>query len=88
MKMNTRVRVLKELVSDGMYAVDDGAVAEAVLLRSQTRHMLPEVAFRGSPRPEPEVRSFRPHRGVKSFRLTRSERRPMHRANAAVALAA
>jgi hypothetical protein len=88
MKMNPRVMLLKELVNDGMYAVDDGAVAEAVLLRSQTRHMLPEVAFRSSPRPAPEVRSFRPHRGVKSFRLTRSERRPAHRGRAVVALAA
>ena len=89
MKMNPRVRLLKELVSDGMYVVDDGAVADAVLLRSLTRQMLPDVAFRGTPRPEPEVRSFRPHRGVKSFRLTRSERRPAHRGgNVPVALTA
>ena len=79
MKMNPRVRVLKELVDDGLYAVDDVAVADAVLLRSMTRLMLPDVTFRGTPRPEFVVRSFRPHRGVKSFRLTRSERRPVHR---------
>lgn len=88
MKMNSRVKLLKELVSDGMYVVDDAAVADAVLLRAQTRHMLPDVAFRGTPRPEPEVRSFRPHRGVKSFRLTRSERRPVHRASRVVAVPA
>ena len=88
MKMNPRVRLLKELVGDGLYVVDAGAVADAVLLRSIVRHTLPDVAFRGSPRPAPEVRSFRPHRGVRSFRLTRSERRPGYRGRAAVALSA
>ncbi len=87
MRMNPRVRLLKELVGDGLYVVDDAAVADAVLLRSQTRHMLPEVTFRGTLRPEPEVRSFRPHRGVRSFRLIRAERRPVHRGNRAVAVA-
>jgi len=88
MKMNPRVRLLKELVGDGLYVVDDAAVAGAVLLRAQTRHMLPDVAFRGTPRPEPEVRSFRPHRGAKSFRLTRAARRPAHRSGRAVPVAA
>ena len=88
MKMNPRVRLLKELVNDGLYVVDDAAVADAVLLRAITRHTLPDVAFRGSPRPAPEVRSFRPHRGAKSFRLTRSERRPGYRARSAVAVPA
>lgn len=86
--MNPRVRLLKELVGDGMYVIDDVAVADAVLLRSMTRHMLPDVAFRGTPRPEPEVRSFRPHRGARSFRLTRSQRRPAHHGHGAVALTA
>ena len=45
MKMNPRVRLLKALVSDGLYVIDDAAVADAVLLRSQTRHMLPDVTF-------------------------------------------
>lgn len=88
MKMNQRVRLLKELVGDGLYVIDDAAVADAVLLRSRTRHMLPDVTFRGTPRPEPEVRSFRPHRGAKSFRLTRAERRPVHRGSRAVAVTA
>lgn len=84
MKMNPRVKLLKELVNSELYVIDDLAVADAVLLRSMTRHLLPDVAFRGTPRPEPEVRSFRPHRGVKSFRLTRprAERRPVHRGRA------
>ena len=88
--MNPRVKLLKELVNSELYVIDDLAVADAVLLRSMTRHMLPDVAFRGTPRPEPEVRSFRPHRGAKSFRLTRTrgERRPTHRATRALTLTA
>ena len=86
--MNPRVKLLKEMVSDDLYVIDDAAVADAVLLRSMMRHMLPDVTFRGTPRPEPEVRSFRPHRGAKSFRLTRSQRRPVHRVNRAVGLIA
>lgn len=88
MRMNPRVKLLKELVDDELYVIDDVAVADAVLLRSMTRHMLPDVAFRSTPRPAPEVRSFRPHRGARSFRLTRSDRRPAHRAGATVALTA
>ena len=86
--MNPRVKLLKELVNGDLYVIDDLAVADAVLLRSMTRHMLPDVAFRGTPRPEPEVRSFRPHRGAKSFRLTRAQRRAMHRGTRAVAVTA
>jgi len=88
MKMNQRVKLLKELVDSELYVIDDVAVADAVLLRSMTRHMLPDAAFRGTPRPEPEVRSFRPHRGAKSFRLTRRERRPLHRRGRAMAVTA
>ena len=87
--MNQRVKLLKELVDDELYVIDHVAVADAVLLRSRTRHTLPEVAFRVTARPqEPKVRSFRPHRGARSFRLTRAERRPAHRAGGAVALTA
>lgn len=73
-EVNTRVELLKELVGDGLYVVDYVAVADAVLLRAMTRRMLPEVTFRGTVRPEPAVRPFRPYRGVRSFRLTGSER--------------
>ena len=86
--MNPRVKLLKELVHDGLYVIDEAAVADAVLLRAMTRHMLPEVTFRGTPRPVPRVRSFRPHRGAKSFKLTRAERRPVHRSAAAVTASA
>ena len=45
MKMNPRVKVLKELVNSELYVIDDAAVADAVLLRSMARHTLPDVAF-------------------------------------------
>jgi len=82
--MNPRVKLLKELVNDELYVIDEAAVADAVILRSMTRQMLPDVTFRGTSRPAPQVRSFRPHRGVKSFKLTRAQRRPVHRGGAAV----
>ena len=88
MKMNPRVKLLKELVNDELYVIDEVAVANAVLLRSMTRHMLPEVTFRGTPRPTPGVRSFRPHRGAKSFKLTRAQRRPAHRGGTAATVVA
>lgn len=86
--MNPRVKLLKELVHDELYVIDEAAVADAVLLRAMTRHMLPDVMFRATPRPVAQVRSFRPHRGAKSFKLTRTQRRPAHRSAAAVTAAA
>lgn len=86
--MNQRVKLLKELVGEDLYVVDEAAVADAVLLRSMTRHTLPGVTFRGSTRPEPDVRSFRPYRGARSFRLTRAARRRMPRRDRAAAVTA
>jgi len=60
MKMNPRVKLLKEMVSDDLYVIDDAAVADAVLLRSMMRHMLPDVTFRSTPRPEPGCAPFAP----------------------------
>lgn len=85
--MNPRVKLLKELVNDELYVIDHTAVADAVLLRYITRHTLPDVTFRGCPRPAPDVRSFRPHRGSRSFRLSRAERRTVHRAGGAAVAA-
>jgi hypothetical protein len=78
MKMNPRAMVLKQLVDDGHYVIEEAAVAEAMMLRATARRMLPDVTFRSAPRSAPQVRSFRPHRGVRSFRLSRVERRPLH----------
>jgi hypothetical protein len=76
--MNARMALIKQLVDDGGYPLDEHAIAEAILVRSMARRMMPEVAFRLAP-PKPQVRSFRPHRGARSFRLHRPERRPADR---------
>ncbi|MEA2155598.1 MAG: hypothetical protein QOE11_1738 [Solirubrobacteraceae bacterium] len=78
--MNSRTKVLKELVREEHYVIDPIAVAEAILVRSAARRLLPDVSFRSTEHTR-EVRSFRPHRGARSFRLTRAERRPPHRAS-------
>jgi hypothetical protein len=77
-RMTSRTKVLKQLVRDAQYVVDPHAVAEAIVVRSVANRVLPEVTFRSTPAGL-SVRSFRPHRGARSFRLTRSDRRPTHR---------
>ncbi len=86
--MNPRVKLLSELVDDELYVIDEDLVAGAVLLRSRIRETLPQLTFRDTPRPDPAVRSFRPHRGAKSFKLTRAQRRPAHRTGAALSATA
>lgn len=75
--MNPRAKVLKQLVNESHYVVDPVAVAEAIIVRSLAHRVLPDVTFRGTPRPV-QVRSFRPHRCARSFRLMRSDRHPLH----------
>ena len=80
--MNPRVLLLRELVAGGLYVVDEVAVADAVVLRVIARWAVPGWPFARAPRqPESHVRSFRPHRGVPSFRLTRSQRRSLGERN-------
>jgi len=84
MKMNPRVKILKQLVGDGHYVVDAPAVADVMVLRAMVQRALPDVTFRCAPRVARDVRSFRPHRGARSFRLSRAQRRRLHaRARAA-----
>lgn len=78
--MTTRTKVLKELVRESHYVIDPAAVAEAIIVRSMAQRVLPDVCFRSTPN-LPQVRSFRPHRGARSFRLSRAERRPPHRSS-------
>lgn len=49
MKINSRAQVLKQLVNDGHYVIEEAAVAEAMMLRATARRMLPDVTFRSSP---------------------------------------
>ncbi len=77
--MNPRTKVIRQLVRESHYVVDERAVAEAIIVRSAVQRVVPGVTFRRETRATPQVRSFRPHRGGRSFRLTRRERRPLHR---------
>lgn len=77
--MNARTKVLKQLVRDSHYVIDPNEVAHAIIVRTLAQRVLPDVSFRSSP--PPQVRSFRPHRGTRSFRLTRADRRPTHRSS-------
>ena len=86
--MSPRVQVLKQLVTDGHYVIDEAAVAEAVVLRANARRMLPDVTFRSAPSGAPPVKSFRPNLRARSFRLTRGERRPEQASSGSLELAA
>lgn len=76
--MNPRVQVLRELVADGHYVIDEPAIANAMIVRSMALRVLPDVTFRCASTVVPQVRSFRPHPGAQSFRLSRATRRPPH----------
>ena len=77
--MNSRVTTLKQLVADSTYPIDEAQIAEAILVRTLAQRLVPDLAFRCAPQEQPEVRSFRAHRGARSFRLARSERRSVQR---------
>jgi len=62
-----RAQLLRQLVLDSRYVVDERLVAAAVLARGEARRAMPEVSFRNDVR-EPQVRSFRPSRKARSFR--------------------
>ncbi len=72
--MEPRLASIKRLVSDSTYPIDEAVIAEAIVVRLTARWMIPDLSFRHHP-PPPEVRSFRPHRGARSFRLERAQRR-------------
>jgi hypothetical protein len=76
--MTDRAALLKQLVDDGSYPLDEAAIAEAIVVRALARRVVPDIAFRHPPPTQP-VRSFRHHRGARSFRLARPERRPASR---------
>lgn len=64
-----RVRVLKQLVRESMYVIDERAIADAILARAAVRATLPVSTFRPEGR-ERSVRSFRRDRDARSFRLS------------------
>jgi hypothetical protein len=62
-----RAQLLRQLVLDSHYVIDEHLVAAAILTRADTRRLVGEAVFRndGGGR---RVRSFRPSTQVRSFR--------------------
>ena len=69
--MSPRPHLLAQLVRDSHYVVDERAVAEAIVMRTLARRLVPDFAFRSCVKPL-QIRSFRCHTSARSFRLARS----------------
>jgi hypothetical protein len=78
--MRSRHRLLRQLLVDGMYVVDELAVANAIVARAVVRLTVPESPFYNALRGSQAARSFRHDPGARSFRLARSPslRRALH----------
>jgi hypothetical protein len=75
--MDSHRRSLKQLIDDGMYVVDERAVADAIFARASVRVSVARASFRSEPAP-PMVRSFRRDPHARSFRLERTGRLHNH----------
>jgi hypothetical protein len=69
--------VVKQLIADSLYHVDERVVADAIVARAMVRQTMPEVSFRSEHR-GPQVRSFRRDRDARSFRLAGAPRLRSH----------
>ena len=59
--MNARTALLKRMVDDGCYPVDERAIADAILVRSMAKRVMPEIVFRTAP-PKPQELPLPPQR--------------------------
>lgn len=73
-----QTQVLRQLVRDSRYPIDEGAIARAIVARIAARSIVARVVFNGEPR-APRVRSFRRARHVRSFTLCDPNRRALRR---------
>ncbi len=64
--MNARVKVIRQLLAESRYVVDEAAVAEAMLLRASVRRAVPELDFRAGT--SPRVRSLHREDNALPFR--------------------
>jgi hypothetical protein len=71
--VESRVRVIRQVIDKSLYVVDERAIADAILVRALARQVIAEPCFRTDGR-ESQVRSFRPARDARSFRLCSSSR--------------
>jgi hypothetical protein len=63
-----RAHLLRQLVLDSQYVIDEHLVATAILARAAARRVLADAGFRNDVRATRAVRSFRPSTHVRSFR--------------------
>jgi hypothetical protein len=76
--MQPHVRVLRQVVRASLYAVDDRAVADAIVLRAMLRRTVPNASLQNM-EGDAGTRSFRFQRDGRSFRLSSSSRHPHSR---------
>lgn len=63
-----RAQLLRKLVLDSQYVIDEHVIASAILARAATRCLVGAASFRNDPPAPPPVRSFRPSSQARSFR--------------------
>jgi hypothetical protein len=63
-----RAQLLRQLVLDSHYVIDEHVVAIAILARARARRAVAGAAFRNDARPSRAIRSFRPSSEARSFR--------------------
>lgn len=63
-----RAQLIRKLVLDSQYVIDEHLVASAILARATTRGLIGAVAFRNDTPASGPVRSFRPTSHARSFR--------------------
>jgi hypothetical protein len=69
--MQRQIQLLRQIIRDSQYAVDEGVVADAIIARVTARRTVVGITFRNDVRNdvrEPPVRSFRPSNQARSFR--------------------
>jgi hypothetical protein len=66
--VTSRGKILRQLLTEALYRVDERAVAEAILLRAAVLRTIPDVTLQRTQVAEP-VRSFRRDARARSFRL-------------------
>jgi hypothetical protein len=62
-----RTQLIRQLVLDSQYVVDEGTLADAILARGTARRLVGAITFRNDVR-RPRVRSFRMTTKARSFR--------------------
>jgi hypothetical protein len=62
-----RAQLIRQLVLDSQYVIDEDIVAAAILARGAARTLICEAALRNDARAA-QVRSFRPTKEARSFR--------------------